>query len=268
MEELLALKPVQIGILFSVWAAGNYFLIWLFKLLLRRRNGIYMSFTASIVRLSWAIMMAIIITSQIPATQAFSRTLLTSSGLLVAVAGFAAQQVLADIVSGIMISWAKPFEIGEKITISDLGISGIVESITIRHTVIRTYHNSRMIVPNSIINKSVVENSNYDNHYIGNYLEIPISYDSNLERAIGIMGDVIAKNELVLDMREDKTVGKKVPVYVKDLSENGVILKSTICTKNLDDNFNACSEIRRELKKQFDVAGIRIHCSRMQLLDP
>ena len=57
-----------------------------------------------------------------------------------------------------------------------------------------------------------------------------------MERAIGIMGDVIAKNELVLDMREDKTVGKKVPVYVKDLSENGVILKSTICTKNLDDS--------------------------------
>ena len=68
--------------------------------------------------------------------------------------------------------------------ISSLGISGIVEDMTVRHTVIRTYHNSRMIIPNSVINKAIVENSNYNNDYIGNYMEVSVSYESNLEQAI------------------------------------------------------------------------------------
>ena len=48
-----------------------------------------------------------------------------------------------------------------------------------------------MIIPNSVINKAIVENSNYNNDYIGNYMEISVSYESNLEQAIEVMRETI-----------------------------------------------------------------------------
>lgn len=211
--------------------------------------------------------MVSMLTGMFKTTKTLSQTLLTSSGLLVAVAGFAAQEVLSDIISGIMLSWAKPFDIGEKINITELGISGIVESMSIRHTVIKTYHNSRLIIPNSVINKTVIENSNYDNHYIGNYLEIPVSYDSDMDKAVEIMEDVISNHHLVLDMRKDKEKDKKATVFIKELGENGIVLKSTIYTRNIDDNYIACSDIRKELKKQFDLAGIKMYFKRVRVIN-
>ena len=142
--------------------------------------------------------------------------------------------------------------------ISSLGISGIVEDMTVRHTVIRTYHNSRMIIPNSVINKAIVENSNYNNDYIGNYMEVSVSYESNLERAIEVMRETIASYPLVVDIRPDPSEGNKVNVAVKELGDDGIILKSTVWTKNIDDNFTACSDIRRLIKKNFDAVGISI----------
>ena len=45
---------------------------------------------------------------------------------------------------------------------------------------------------------------------------------------------------------------------VKELGDDGIILKSTVWTRNIDDNFTACSDIRRLIKKNFDAAGISI----------
>ena len=130
--------------------------------------------------------------------------------------------------------------------------------MTVRHTVIRTYHNSRMIIPNSVINKAIVENSNYNNDYIGNYMEVSVSYESNLEQAIEVMRETIASYPLVVDIRPDPSEGNKVNVAVKELGDDGIILKSTVWTKNIDDNFTACSDIRRLIKKNFDAVGISI----------
>ena len=38
---------------------------------------------------------------------------------------------------------------------------------------------------------------------------------------------------------------------VKELGEDGIILKSTVWTQNIDDNFTACSDIRRLIKQHF-----------------
>ena len=45
---------------------------------------------------------------------------------------------------------------------------------------------------------------------------------------------------------------------MKELGEYSIILKTTIWTKNIDDNFKACSDIRIALKEEFDKVGIEI----------
>ena len=135
--------------------------------------------------------------------------------------------------------------------------------MTIRHVVIRTYHNSRLLVPNSIINKAVIENSNYSHNFVGSYLEIPIDYHSDINKAITIMEDTIEKNPLVIKLPEDE---KKATVLIKDFSENGIILKCTIRTKDLDDNFTACSDLRKDIKNEFDKENIKIYYQRIKVI--
>lgn len=253
--EILLIKIAVIG---GLWSAGMFAINKIFGIILKRKEQIHIKFLRSMSKVLLSIVACICISGLFTTTKALSATLLTSSSLLVAIVGFAAQQVLADVISGIMLSWSRPFNLGEKVNISSLGISGIVEDMTVRHTVIRTYHNSRMIIPNSVINKAIIENSNYNNDYIGNYMEIAVSYESNLELAMEVMRDTIASHPLVTDIRTDQTEGNKVNVAVKELGDNGIILKATVWTRNLDDNFAACSDIRRLIKKNFDAKGISI----------
>ena len=89
-------------------------------------------------------------------------------------------------------------------------------------------------------------------------MEIAVSYESDLDHAIEVMRDTIASHPLVVDIREDRTVGNKVNVAVKELAQDGIILKATVWTENIDDNFTACSEIRRLIKMNFDAEGISI----------
>ena len=44
----------------------------------------------------------------------------------------------------------------------------------------------------------------------------------------------------------------------QELGDDGIILKATVWTNSLDDNFAACSDIRRLIKKNFDANGISI----------
>lgn len=254
MEILL----IKIAVIAALWSLGMFGINKIFGMILKRKEQIHIKFLRSMSKVLLSIAAGICISGLFTTTKALSATLLTSSSLLVAIVGFAAQQVLADVISGVMLSWSRPFNLGEKVNISSLGISGIVEDMTVRHTVIRTYHNSRMIIPNSVINKAIVENSNYNNDYIGNYMEISVSYESDLDHAIEVMRRTISDHPLVVDIRQDKAAGNKVNVAVKELGDDGIVLKATVWTLNIDDNFTACSDIRRLIKKNFDAEGISI----------
>lgn len=236
-----------------------------FKVIIKKNNNIQLKFIRSITKAVISVIFVFAIGMLFEATREISKTLLQSSALFVAVAGFAAQQVLADVISGMMISWTKPFNIGERVTLKDKDITGIIEDITVRHTVIKTFHNSRLVIPNSVINKEILENSNFDSEYIGNYLEISVAYESNLDKAIEIIEDIIDKNDKTIDIREDKTVGKPVSVLIKELGESGITLKTTVWTKDINDNFTACSEIRASIKKEFNNNGIEIPYNKLDV---
>ena len=111
---------IKILIIILIWFFGNIIISKIFHFLTRKSEKIHINFIGSIIKAIWLIFAVITITGMFETTKNLSTTLLTSSSLLVAVAGFAAQEVLADIISGLMLSWQKPFDIGEKINITDL----------------------------------------------------------------------------------------------------------------------------------------------------
>lgn len=221
------------------------------------KRELYWRYMGSILQAAAGTASVILIGMQFTATAQASTELLKSTGLAVAVVGFAAQEVLRDVIAGFTIAVSRPYGIGDRISITSLDLTGLVEDITLRHTVIKCFDNSRVIVPNSVINRDVLKSTDYADSVAGNFLEIGISYDSDIGEACRILKSVILGHPLVVDASKGISDRERT-VLVKELSDSAVVLKTTVWTKTVDDNFAACSDIRAEAVEAFGKAGITI----------
>lgn len=226
----------------------------LFKRISKKKDGIQLKFFQSF--LTVLIMAGCIfhVLSLFEITKGVSATLLQSSALLLAVATFAAQQALSNVISGLFISASHPYNIHEKIKVMSSGGSliaeGLVYDITIRHTVIKTFDGQSAIIPNSVMDSAVIINTNYTEN-VGNFLEVEVSYDSDVELASDILKRIILEHPQTLNTEDMK-------VNLSRFESSGVILKTTVWTLTVDDNFNACNDIRMSILKEFKVNRIKI----------
>ena len=122
------------------------------------------------------------------------QTVLGGTAILSAVIAFAAQDVLKDIIAGIMLSIHKPFKVGDRITLED-GESGIVEEMTIRHVVLQTIDTTRHIIPNSKIHSSRIINLSYNRKELSAEFEFSISYDSDIQLAKRVIENAIKESK-------------------------------------------------------------------------
>ena len=208
----------------------------------------------------------ILAVSVIPQLSRLSTTLLAGSGIVALAISLSAQESLGNIVSGLFISLFHPFKVGDRIRLVSSDVVGYVESITLRHTVIRTLKNTRVTVPNAIINKEIVENSNLVETMASYYVDVSISYESDVDLARSIMADIVGSHPLYVDVRKDMSE-EKVPVLMRAFESSGIALRARVWTRTVDDNFKACSDIRIELLKQFREAGIEIPYTKIKIVE-
>lgn len=198
-----------------------------------------------------------LIANQFDSTAKALSVILASSGLLVAVLGFAAQESLSNIINGLFISIFKPFEIGDRVTLVSNKITGIIEDLTLRHTVIKTFTNTRLIIPNSTMNKEIIENAHYGDSRAAMWIDVWVSYDSDIRLAMKLISEIISSHELFIDTRTNKD-DPLVQVLLRELGQSGICLRATVWTSTVSENFLACSDIRLNIKETFDKNNIKI----------
>lgn len=115
-------------------------------------------------------------------------TTLGIGSLAVALAG---QAALADTINGFLIMIDQPFRIGDRIEIQDLDTWGDVIDIGLRSTRIRTRDNRMVIVPNSVIGKSLVVNHSYPDTEYRIQVHVGIAYGTDLELARSTMVEAV-----------------------------------------------------------------------------
>ncbi len=247
--------------------AAYRLLVVLFKR--RRHESISANFLFNMLRVMTVLTGGLGALSQIPDFSGAFATLLTGSGIAALAIGLAAQESLANAINGIVLTISKPFDVGDRVHLMSGSITGFVENITLRHTVVRTFINSRIIIPNSVINKEMIENSDFTEERASAFVDAIITHDSDLELACQTMADVIGAHPDYVDPREPgDTKSPRVAVYVRALSVFGVELRASMWTKTVAINFVACSEVRRALKKAFDEAGVKFAQSESAALPP
>ena len=244
---------LKIAIFIGIEVITNRIVNLIFRFMSKKHNSVHLRFTKSIVNVAISVVLCYSLLQQFEITRDISKALLQSGSLMVAIATFAAQQALANVISGISLSISRPYNVDEKIRVvqgSSVIAEGMVKDITIRHTVIRQFNGECCIVPNSVMDTAVITNTNFTEN-VGNFMEIEVSYDSDIDLAMHEMQKICIENVLTLNTEENK-------VFIKTYTSNGVILKTTIWTRNLDDSFQACSDIRVDLIKKFKEKGIVI----------
>jgi|TARA_B110000503_G_scaffold122707_1_gene187572 small conductance mechanosensitive channel len=195
----------------------------------------------------------------VPSLKVLASSLLAGAGVLAVALGFASQHALSNIISGIFIVIFKPFRINDHLRI--LGLSGVVEDITLRHTVIKDFENRRIIIPNSKISDEVIINADFGDDKICKWIAIGISYDSDIEKAKNIIKNQIIEHPLSIDIRTPKEIKEGlevVPVKVISLGDSSVNLKGWAWAKNSADAFDMGCDLLESIKLQFDKEGISI----------
>lgn len=207
----------------------------------------------------WLIALTLIIYT-IPRLKTLAVTLFAGAGILFAILGFAAQQAFSNIISGIFIVIFKPFRVGDLIKVG-ANYMGTVEDITLRHTIILDFENRRIIIPNSVVSGETVINSTIEDSKICEFVELGISYDSNVDKAIEIIQKEALKHPFFIDNRTDSEKAlDKPPVLVKVIGfgDSSVNLRAWIWADNFNNAREMHFDLNKSIKARFDREGIEI----------
>ena len=124
-------------------------------------------------------------------------SLLAGVGVLGIVLGFAFQEIAANFVSGIILAFKKPFNIGDVIEVE--GTMGNVERNDFRATVIRTFQGQEVYIPNKdLLQKKITNYTITGDRRVD--LKVGISYGEDLEKVRNV---TIAAVKAVNGVRDD-----------------------------------------------------------------
>jgi len=264
---------ILIVIKMAVIAFITHFIASVSKKMWRRNpkntQVLFRKFVFNIIQVTIYLIGVLFMIGQIPQMSRVVQTILAGSGILALGLSLSAQESLNNIISGMFITVFKPFEVGDRVTLVESKLTGTIEDITLRHTVIKTFTNTRYIIPNAKINNEIIENSNIVDARASSFLDVTVAYESDLDLAMKIMADVMGGHPNYLDIRteEEKAAGApKVKVYVREFGSSGFALRANMWTKTVNENFEACSDVRILLKKAFSEAGIEIPYTKHTIL--
>lgn len=159
--------------------------------------------------------------------------------------GFALQGVLSNVMAGLSIIFTKPYRVGEHISL--LGVHGDVVTIDIFSTTLLHPDRSRVVIPNRKIVGEILHNFGTIRQ-LG--LSVGVSYATDLNQALAIVKDLLAKNPHVLNE-------PPASVLVSQLGDSAVTISIQPWVR-VSDYVAAQGELNQAVIERFRSAAIDI----------
>lgn len=204
--------------------------------------------------------------TQFDVFNSFSVTILSGLGIGSVVVGLAAQESLKNFFGSVAIVLGNPYEVGDFIECVDKAVSGTVEDITMRHTIIRTINNRRVIIPNCEMNTYTIENFNYSENENVKLVDYEISYESDVDKAIKILKEEMKKLYHPNPKGRNKDV-EFPKVRVLELGDDGIKLRAWVWGDNNSDVFENMYQLNYAINKRFPEEGIEIPYPHIELVE-
>lgn len=175
-----------------------------------------------------------------------TKSLVASLGVVSLVAGLALQDFLKDIIAGISFIFEDQYAVGDVVTVGTF--KGTVTYLGVKSTRITAYTGEVLIIPNRNIDK-VINHSLEDSVSL---LDIPIAYDSDIDKAKQVLGEVCSELTKELDL----TSAAKV-CGVQELGDSGIAIRISFSTR-YNNKFSYEQVFKERIKKAFDENNIEI----------
>ena len=200
-----SLKQQYPALFYIVFTVVVLFLMWgaerlnhlIFKKIQQKKEVLHLRFFEGVNSAVILIIGIILAFSVIDGVDSIWKTLLGGTAILSAVIAFAAQDVIKDILAGLMISVHKPFEVGDRIELED-GTAGIVKDISLRHVVLQGIDTNTLVIPNSRLNAMKLVNYSFHTGVRSVYLKYYIAYNSDVEKAMEVIRKAVMDSPLTM----------------------------------------------------------------------
>jgi small conductance mechanosensitive channel len=184
--------------------------------------------------------------------------ILLGAGALGIIIGFAARKTLADVLAGFVLLFARPFEVGDWISIGDR--EGIVTQITVYNTQIRTFNEEHVLVPNDKVNdREVINYSKTDRLRL--ITKVGVDYETDLSKAMAVAADAMSNCETV-------ATTPAPDVILDSFSDSSVVLRLRywITRPTIQQKLSAQNEVVQSVKAAFEEEGIKIPYPQRELM--
>jgi small-conductance mechanosensitive channel len=228
-----------------------------------------LKFTRNSLRFIFGLLGFLIIMFSVPAFREQAGYIFSGAGILAAIIGFAAKDAISNLIGGLFIVLFRPFRIGDYIKLSE-NREGIIDDITLRHTIITTFENKRLIIPNSVISTESVLNVTIHETKILSFNNFSIGVYADIDKAKQIITEEASKLDFIIDNRTPEEILKNVPefdVRLVEITETALIIRAYIWLNDPLREFQMKSLFMESVHKRFINEGVDLPIPMRKLIN-
>jgi len=163
--------------------------------------------------------------------------------------GFGLQTIVNNLVSGLILAFEKPVQIGDVIEVDSR--SGTIREIGIRSSRIATSDGAEVIVPNADMISRQLTNWTLSNNNRRIELIVSVVYGSDIDGVKNILKDILAN-------RDDVMKEPSPSVFLHNLSEKTVDFRMFFWAADISTWLELKSRVWADIYKTFEEGGIKI----------
>jgi small-conductance mechanosensitive channel/CRP-like cAMP-binding protein len=185
----------------------------------------------------------------IVATLFMQEKVLATTAVGAVVIGFALQDTLGNLFSGLAIQIEKPFRVGHWVTIA--GTDGLVSEVTWRATKIRTKAGNFVVVPNSVVAKETITNYSEPTHDTRLEIEVGASYETPPNEVKAVIARALGAEPLLVASREPE-------ILIADFASSAITYRVRVWTADFAADMRVRDRVRSHIYYAFRRHGISI----------
>ena len=185
----------------------------------------------------------------IVATLFMQEKVLATTAVGAVVIGFALQDTLGNLFSGLAIQIEKPFRVGHWVTIA--GMEGLVSEVTWRATKLRTKAGNFVVVPNSVVAKETITNYSEPTHDTRLEVEVGASYDTPPNEVKTVIARALRAEPLLVATREPE-------ILIVEFAASAIIYRVRVWTADFAADMRVRDRLRSHIYYAFRRHGINI----------
>lgn len=155
--------------------------------------------------------------------------------------GFGLQNIFNNFISGIILLIERPIQVGDDVEIN--GVWATVKKINVRSTVVQTYDNASLIIPNSEFISQQVTNWSFKDKRLRRNIDVGVAYGSDIELVRATLLEIAEQTPRVFKEPQ-------ADVLFRDFGDSALVFRLRIWT-DIDNIFKVETAIRFEIDRLF-----------------